>query len=199
MRARMTLALSAGVVLIAACGPLGDDISEEAANRQGFDNFQTAVASDRNYDIYWLGREFEATGLTFRGPSVASFGDDVEGGGLGILYLTDCNGSRCSDVKLGMYSRAAWSLAQARRAAAPSPHFETKTVYVNGWEAELRTNLGTLTPVAAQILTIDFGDTVVEAVTGAYVPATPTDPQPNPLIDEAAFLAVMEHLRPYPE
>jgi len=30
--------------------------------------------------VYWLGREFTVDGLLFRGPYVAEFGDEVEGG-----------------------------------------------------------------------------------------------------------------------
>lgn len=101
-RIRLTFYLPLlGLITIAsACGPFDDDFSEEAANRQGFENFETAVASDRNYDIYWLGREFEAGGLLYKGPDVADFGDDVEGGGLGMDYV-----AAVGDLKLVLYSR----------------------------------------------------------------------------------------------
>ena len=36
-------------------------------------------------------------------------------------------------------------------------------------------------------------------IAGAVEPPTPTAAQPNPLIDEVTFLAVMQNLRPYPQ
>jgi len=190
--------LLALLIIASACGPLDDEFSEEAVNRQGFKNFQTAVASDRNYDIYWLGREFEAGSLLYKGPDVSDFADDVEGGGLGMHYVAQFGEFCCLDLHLVLYSQQAWKQIEEKRAAGPSPRFEPKTVQVAGRTAELRTNHRATGAVSSLILTIDFGDTLVEALTGSVVPATP-GPEPNPLIDEATFLAVMEKLRPYPE
>ncbi len=199
MRARMTLALSAGVVLIAACGPLDGELTEEAANRQGFDNFQTAVASERNYDIYWLGDEFEAGGLTFRGPVVAEFGNEIEAGGLVVEYAAAVGAVCCVDLQIRLYGDRAWAIEEERRAVIPKSNLESRNVVVAGTPGVLTTHSGSSLPVNAQRLVLQIGRTHIEASASAAHPLTPTDPQPNPLIDEAAFLAVMEHLRPYPE
>ena len=186
--------------LIQACGPVGE-LSEDDVAEDGWNNFQTAAASDRNYDVYWLGREFQAAGHTFRGPDANSPDDpvgEVEGGGLGMYYAPD---PYIGDLKLVLYSRDAWESKQQR---PPEGRFEEKRVVVAGESAILRTRFYdpgfTAAPgdVIAQILTIDVGTTVVEATTGSVIPATP-GPEPNPLIDEATFLAVMDELRPYPE
>lgn len=98
-----------------------------------------------------------------------------------------------------MYSRGAWDLIESKRAAGSDPPVESKTVVVGGRRAELRTYHGSFHPISSQFLIIDYGGTVVEARTGAVIPLTPTAAQPNSLIDEATFLAVLEHLRRYPE
>ena len=194
-----TLALLIAASLM-TFGCFNDGSSPEAAERQGFDNFKTAVArTDRNYDIYWMGRDFEAGGLTYEGPDVADFGDEVDGGGLGMHYLARSSDFCCRDLHIVIYSDAAWEKLKLKRSTAPQPRATVRSVTVNGHQAELRTNRGTLYPVSAQILVIDFGQTVIEATTRASTPATPSPVQPNPLIDEATFLAAMENLRPYPD
>jgi hypothetical protein len=165
-------------------------------DNEGYRNFQTAVAADRTYDVYWLGRSFEAGGIEYEGPNVPRIGGSVDGGGVVIDYLSKL--TDLSSLELTIYSRAAWDLAEKRRGPIPD-RFSVKSVDVGGHPAELRTGKGDLTPVSAQILVIDYGDTIVEAETGAVIPLTPMGPQPNPLVDEAAFLAVMEQLRPYPD
>jgi hypothetical protein len=182
--------------LALACLPDLEDLQQEA-EEQGWRNFQTAVASDRNFDVYWMGREFRAGGFTFTGPDANEIGSgfgEVTGGGLTTFYLSDCT---CSDIELTMYSREAWDYIESQREGRQL-RYESKTVDIGGHEGELRTRFGDRSPISAQQLVVDYGDTVVEAVTRALVPLTP-GPQPNPLIDEATFLAAMQNLRPYPE
>jgi hypothetical protein len=180
-----------------ACGSSADE-PPAFAEPSGFDNFQTAVAADRNYDIYWLGESFEAGGLVFEGPEVSDFADDVEGGGLGTHYYAPYNRSCCLDLHITMFVRSAWVERERRRAAGPDQGYAVREVEVAGVRAELRTG-GSPPSNTMHLLVLDYGDTVVEAVTRSVVPATPSAAQPNPLVDEATFLAVMEQLRPYPE
>jgi hypothetical protein len=198
----------------AACGPAGGGPTEEEwsdlqtqVEQQGWNNFQTAVADpDRNYDIYWLGREVEVGGEVMRGPEALAADDpggEVDGGGLVMSYLGDPGSGL--DLRFTLYSRAAWDRVQDLRSRGAQPRrFEVKDVTVAGWPAKLQTvfiepGFSGAGEVNWRILSIDYGSTVVEASTQARRPATPTAPQPNPLIDEATFLSVMQRLRPYPE
>src|SRR5438477_8233438 len=69
------------VVLLGACSALGT-----GARDQAYKNFLTAVAKapQDGYTPYWLGRECEAGGLTFTGPSVPDFCAYVEGDGVSM-------------------------------------------------------------------------------------------------------------------
>jgi hypothetical protein len=163
---------------------------------EGFDNFETAVASDRNYDIYWLGREFEAGGLTFKGPDVASFGDEIEGGGLAFTYTATNNRWY---VKVRLYSEDAWTQEVERRSRYTRPYLESKPVAVAGHSGMLVTLKERPTSIEGRLLQLPIGRTHVEVVVDAVVVSTPGAPQPNPLMDEATFLAAMESLRAYPE
>lgn len=73
-----SLFLFSVVLLLTGCGPIGGSTDSE-----GFENFKDAAASDRNYDVYWLGRSFQAGNLVFEGPEVGGVEGigDVEGGG----------------------------------------------------------------------------------------------------------------------
>jgi hypothetical protein len=187
------LAIALALALTVACDPL----TQGDVEQQGWHNFQTAVASQRTYDIYWLGREFDAGGISFRGPDAGNPGpgdiDSVAGGGLAMSYS-----GRTGSLDVTLYSRGAWDLLQASRARGAQPHLEVKNVDIHGWPAQLRTNYYRPGYIAARILTVDRGNTVIEVTTGPLVPATP-GPEPNPLIDEQTFLNVLQHLRPYPQ
>jgi hypothetical protein len=178
--------------LTLACGSFA--VSQHDIEQAGWNNFRTAVASDRNYDIYWLGREFDAGGQTFRGPEVPDGGiADIEGGGLTTLYDGDIG-----ELSITLYSRAAWDLALESRARGVQPTLMKEQVDVHGWPAELETNYYRPGYTAARILVVDLGRTVIEAASGSVVPRTP-GPEPNPLIDKETFLSVLQNLRPYPQ
>src|SRR6266496_2942698 len=94
--------------LMMACGALAGRNSD-----QGYKNFVTAAAKAEQdgYTAYWLGREFQADGRTFNGPSVADFGD-VESGSMTMSYnAKDSNGG--FGMTMVLFSRQAWSQAQA--------------------------------------------------------------------------------------
>ncbi len=202
-RAR-SLALSLGAlgpVLAASCGGLP---TEDQVNRDLYGNFETAVASpNRNYAAYWMGREFKAGALTYQGPQAnAAAGSGGLGAGIGVndvdgLQLSYTT-TRCCELELTLYSRRAWDRFDP---LSPLPGRERKTVYVNGNEAVLWTRYDSPGKVSSQTLIIDYGKTVATVVTGSALPTIVSTPQPdpNPLIDEATFLAVMQNLRPYPQ
>lgn len=178
----------------AGCGLQGE-------NRRSFEG---EVASDRNYDVYWFGRSFAVGDVVFKGPHVNDFGiGDVDGGGLTTEYNSTLpSGGCCGTLNVVMYSRPAWARIEPIRAPGRQLS-EVKNVTVDGHPAEFITRRNRpreLRPgeVNSRGLVIDYGTTVVEIGTSA-LPPTPTDPQPNPLIDEATFLAVMQNLRPYPQ
>lgn len=79
---RLTLSLLA-VLLVAAVASAGCGTASSGGD--GHYNFQTAVAADRNYDIYWLGRSFNAGRLVFTGPQADDF-SKLDGGGLDVSY-----------------------------------------------------------------------------------------------------------------
>lgn len=84
---------------------------------------------------------------------------------------------------------------------SPLPGRAKKTIYVNGIEAVLWTRYDSPGKVSSQTLVVDYGQTVATIVTGSALPtivSTPR-PDPNPLIDEATFIAAMQNLRPYPQ
>ncbi len=198
-------------IISTSCGSLP---TEEQVNRDLYGNFQTAVASDRNYDVYWMGREFTAGGLTYKGPEAsARAGSEGLGAGIGLndpdhlalSYLPNCN---CSSLQVTLYSHEAWDRPSAR---PPRPDLQNRAVQVNGHEAQLRTRFDG-GQVDSRTIVVDYGRTVVEAVTSSIFPAPvkgrPTvpggllataGPELNPLIDETTFLAVMQNLRPYPQ
>lgn len=75
--------LPLALAFAAACGPITQEGLQTEVAQQGWNNFQTAVASDRNYDVYWLGREVRAGNQTFSGPEALAEDDPggtVEGG-----------------------------------------------------------------------------------------------------------------------
>jgi hypothetical protein len=79
-------ALCAGItalvaLITSACGSITG--TSGRAPDQDFQNFVALAerAQEEGFTAYWLGRSFDAGGLTFEGPSVADFGADVTGGG----------------------------------------------------------------------------------------------------------------------
>lgn len=166
------------------------------------DNFATAVArSDEDgYTVYWLGEQFEAGGLTFKGPEVSNFGLDVPGGGVEADYVADVAGGGQTNLALYAFSEEGWRLRLAAVGGLIHNGDVSRSVRVAGFEATLVVRPGPPTRDADDLLlAIDVGDTMVLASAGSGGSPAPGEPDYNPLVDEATFLAVMENLRPYPE
>ena len=158
-----------------------------------YGNFRTAVASvpNRQFQVYWLGREFTAGAIVFRGPYFVPIGGVVNNNRLDIEYS--------AGLTIRLYSQSAWATA-APTIEHPSAHeSKRRSVVVGGRSAVLLTGSVPGRPINYQQLIIDFGDTVVTVVAGSGGAATPGGPDSNPLIDEQTFLSVMEQLRPYPQ
>ena len=144
--------------------------------------------------VYWLGREFTAGDLVFRGPYGAEFGAEVEGGGVRTTYLAPLDGGNVA-FRLTTYSRDAWELVKERILNPKLPGVTRRTVSIRDRQAELiSVPLGTR-PVNTLSLVLDLGDVAIVAAAGAGAPDEP----PNPLINADNLTALMEDLRPYPE
>jgi hypothetical protein len=193
----------AGVTLLCTLtltGCRGDGLpTDEDFEREAFSNFQTAVAApDRNFDAYWLGRNFTINGVEFEGPAVGELGRGEGGESLTFGYAAPAAGVCCFGLNVTLYGPAAWEEVKRIR-GDHNVSGTTRDVTIMGFPATFRKVVDPPGVIQALVLHVFADDTVIEAVAGAATPLTPSDPQPNPLVHEATFLAVMEQLRPYPE
>jgi hypothetical protein len=189
--------LLGGVLLALSSAPA----CTSSGGKSGYDNFLTAAtaAPADGYTIWWLGREFTAGGATFTGPAVADIGGRLDAGGVSMSYYPQAP-LRTGSLDVSLYSRDGWSKAEAMGVNRLSRGATSRSVSVAGHQAIL-----TVTPFPPApsttghlSLTVDLGDTVALASVGRASLGRGT-PDTNPLLDEATFLSVMQHLRPYPE
>ncbi|MEX2245691.1 MAG: hypothetical protein WEC75_03300 [Dehalococcoidia bacterium] len=189
--------LLAGVatLALAACGS-GERAQQPPGSGDHFyDNFQTAVASvpNRDYDIYWLGREFSAGGMLFSGPHFPDFGGDVTESSVAFHYT----GTRVS-LELSFISPGYWPSVADRFTNQPGAISERVTVA--GSDGQLLLIPGAGRPVnSATLIVILERSVVVASVNSTTTGGAGGVPDANPLIDVETFLAVTEELRPYPE
>lgn len=187
------------VVAIALARCSGGGAPEAPSRESVFSDFKTVVASaDRDgYTPYWLGREFTAGGLVFQGPITSDLPGQVAGGGVRMEYNADLalrGSAGVVGLEVTVYSPAAWEKARSTQDGSA-----TKYVRVAGQEAKLFLIAAGTRPVAQARLLLVFGNTTVLAIAGSGGPEAAGGPDVNPLIDETAFLAVMQNLRPYPQ
>jgi hypothetical protein len=159
-----------------------------------YNNFKTAVAAspDRNFTVYWLGREFESGGITFEGPGFPGFAGTSSDERLGYTYCArvpngDDNG-RCVTLNLSFYSKAAWDVAEVEL---------LETGDIQEFPADLgegsRILRRTIHRSPHSLLAIlPRGDTVIVAVSDLGDDA-------NSLANRDEFVRVLQDLRPYPE
>jgi hypothetical protein len=159
-----------------------------------YDNFKTVVASAPRdgYTPYWLGREFTANSLMFRGPYVDDF-TDVLGGGAQFHYDATVPGVGPVDLMILVFSERAWVQSPLNR--PPTPGARQTAVVVGTHAGQLTTFPGPAGMPEGLLLELRLDTTTVLAI----VPASFPLPNPNPLIDEQTFLDVMQNLRPYPQ
>jgi len=173
-----------------------DDESDEDLDRYFLRDVATVEAM--RLPVYWLGTEFTAGGLVFRGPYGAEFGAEVEGG-IHMTYLASVDGGN-TGLDLTIYSRDAWARGEHHVRDPGLPGVTRRSVTVGGREAELIfVPLGTR-PVNTLWLVLELGEVVVLATAGAGGAVYPGGPDYNPFINNPDLLvALMEDLRPYPE
>jgi hypothetical protein len=185
-------ALIAIVAGVACIGLSGDGQSEGDLDEYFLRDVATVEAM--GLPVYWLGTEFTVDGLVFRGPYGFEYGPEVEGVGIEMTYQASLDGGNVV-FDLNVFSRDVWELTKERVLNPGLPGVTRDTVTVAGREAQLiAVPLGTR-PVNTLWLVLDLGDVVVLATAGAGAPDEP----PNPLINPANLIALMEDLRPYPQ
>jgi hypothetical protein len=190
-------ALVASVAGVACIGVSGGNQPEGDLDEYFLRDVATVEAM--GLPVYWLGTEFTVDGLVFRGPYVAEFGAEVEGGGVDATYLASLDGGNV-DFALTTYSRDAWDLVEDRVTDPRLPGVTRTSVSVASREAELMSiPLGTR-PVNQLRLIVEIGEVVVVATAFAGGATYPDGPDYNPFINNPDLLIqVMEDLRPYPE
>ncbi len=180
-----------------ACVPRGGPGGSDPQHFYG--NFQTAVASvpDKQYQVYWLGREFRAGSLTFRGPEIPDFGAAANRDSMYVSY-----GARLSrggvGLELSLLSPVGWESARGSYGSTP-PGATSRQIMVAGSPATIIVIPAGTRPVNELRLIVHFRTTTVLVIATAGGAATPGGPDVNPLIDEETFLSVMQQLRPYPQ
>jgi hypothetical protein len=157
-----------------------------------YHNFQTAAAEapKQHYTAYWLGRSFAQGGVTFTGPSVPDFGQV----GDGVMTLSYSTNEHCCGLSLSVFSRAAWKDALAKGYGGVAPRATRLSMTIAGAPATVTTG-----PVHNEgvRVDIDYPDTHVMARVGPSFGENNVDV--NTLNDKDAFIAVLQHLRPYPQ
>ena len=196
LRARAALsALMALVVAALWISCESDDQSEE-----GLDKYflrDVAAMEELGLPVYWLGTEFTVDGSVFRGPYVAEFGDEVEGGGIRMSYILEGGNT---PAYLTTYSRTAWELVKDRMTNPRTAGATSRAVSVLGESAEMFSAPGGTRQLNALWLILDLSDVVVVADTNAGGAVSPGGLDYNPFINNPDLLVqVMEGLRPYPE
>jgi hypothetical protein len=196
------LLLTICVVALAFSAGCGTSRSEpQETGDQFFENFKDRVeeAEAEGWDPYWLGMEFHAGDLVFRGPSVDDFGSEVDGGGVNFHYtarLPDEGGG--VGLTIILYSPSAWERARATQGGS-APGTERTFIDFLGEEAEVLLTPAGTRPVGQAALRVQLGDTMLVAVAGSGGSPSPGAPDLNPLVDKETFISVMQQLRPYPE
>jgi hypothetical protein len=157
-----------------------------------FHNYQTAVAQapKQGWTAYWLGRSFQAGGMTFKGPAVADFGDEIPQGGIAASY----NAGTAGELEISVFSAPAWSAALRSGFGGRLVGSEQQTTGIAGATATVTSGP---THNEGVRIDIDFGDTHVLARVGPTFALNGEDV--NPINNVDAFIAVLQHLRPYPQ
>ena len=187
--------------LLAALVACGDPTGTGDDDRF-FENFLEGVATAErsDYDVYWLGREFQVADTEFRGPSVADFANEVVGGGLSSSYYGYRGSESVAEVRVTSLRPDAWQARQDRVKNQSGDEAVSRQVRFQDGDATLIIRSAPTRPVNQIVLVIERGNTMVEVVSLSGGSPSPIAPDVNPLVDEATFLATMEEqLRPYPE
>jgi hypothetical protein len=163
-----------------------------------YQNFVNAIqqADEVGYTPYWLGRNITYEGVTFLGPSMPDFGGEIEGG-IGFTYDAPLE-SGGGSIDIVLVGDASWDKSPFSQPVRDSG-VTAKKVIVAGAAGTLMFIPGGTRPINATRLYLDIGDTHLVATAHAGSDPSPGITDSNPLIYEAAFLSVMQNLRPYPD
>lgn len=186
-----------GVLVICVAFAALTGCIEGRAPDQDFRNFKKAVGQSKSeaWTPYWLGRRFQAGGLTFIGPAVGDDQEELTGGGLSYTYNALNSGP---GLEVRLYSRGAWQQAQHLYAVKPVGNVP-RDVTIAGHPGVIEASPAGTRPVNAVVAYVQLGDTMVVVVANSGGSPTPGAPDINPLIDEPTLLSVLTHLRPYPQ
>jgi hypothetical protein len=177
--------------------------------------------SGDGYDVYWLGRTVQVSGGGVLNPEFGDFAYDAKPS----RFSYDYYGTGLAGISLVIYPRDAWPAARAKQVAALRADRSAAPLLIEhaevaGEAAEVWIASAPNRPVNHIFVIVDFGETIVECDT-ASLPApgtvtppnlSPTEyfgiaktpsstplPDLNPFINLPTFLAVLQHLRPYPQ
>lgn len=163
----------------------------------GPEHFRTPVAEaiDNGITPYWLGRSI-TTGSGIWGAIDADYPRGVVGVSLDAVELRYVSADDyAGSVDVSTIPAAEWGLVSDRVVSQPGA--TVTTVEIDGNQAQLVTVPSQTRRVHYRYLILRAGDWVVLVSTATVF--AKGGAEANPLMDEAAFLAVMEQLRPYPE
>jgi hypothetical protein len=193
----LLMALAAAITTI-SCLNLGESDDERF---YGFFQRDAKIMEGMGLPVYWLGREFTAGGVTYRGPYAPEFGGEVERGGLFMGYKP----SGGTTFEITVYSPAAWESAKDRilnpRTLTTEGEVMRRTVTVKGRQAELLSVPQGTRPVGYLRLVLDLDQVVVAATARAFGAVSPGGPDRTVFINNPDLLVqvIDENLRPYPE
>jgi hypothetical protein len=102
-----------------------------------------------------------------------------------------------TSLKLLLYGASGWEKARASQ-GLPS-NIPSMAIQIAGNPAKLALLADGTRPVNEARIYVQFGDTMVVAIAASGGPASPGGPDVNPLIDPQTLVAVLQHLRPYPQ
>jgi hypothetical protein len=175
----------------------------ESDDERFYEFFQrdAKVMQDMGLPVYWLGREFTAGGLTYRGPHAPEFGGNVEDGRLFMGYKP----SSGTSLDITVYSPAAWQSAKDGilnpRTLTTEGKVTRRTVTVKGRQADLISVPSDSRPVNAISLIVELDPVVVAATAWSLGPVSPGGPDRTVFINNPDLLVqvIDDNLRPYPE
>lgn len=161
--------------------------------------FLTAVARpiQRNFRVYWLGRQFTAGAVVLDGPEFATANAANDTEEFQTIYVSHQSTSGRGLLELYLFSRAGWPAAR-QNLLGSIPETAGKTVDVANRPARLFEIMNGKY-LNRLVAVIEFDDGLVVATANRDAAHPDATPNANPLIDEQTFLSVLEKLRPYPE
>jgi hypothetical protein len=172
-----------------ACGS-GDSVNEPAS----YEALAEAALED-GLQPYWLGARFEAGGLDW--DQIDSTAGKAQDGTTASIELHYFDADQSGAVDVVSMSEASFDESARLWRNPVQVTVESREANVAGQPIEFLTLcLPSRCPNIFRAILIRNG-VIVVASTSSYI--SPGGVESNPLMEESAFLAVLENLRPYPE